>query len=155
MQLPSFITRALAFFTTAEAFQAKVEAALGSASTAQAEVARLTSELAARDATISANAAALADFDGRVAAEVLKLTAAATSAKDAAEADAKKAKEDLAALVENPSEQARRILAQTGTVPAPKAKVDSTDSTMPRAEFSKLKPAAQSAFVLAGGKITN
>ena len=98
MQLPSFITRALAFFTTAEAFHAKVEAALGTASTAQAEVVRLTGELAARDVTIASNASALADFEGRVSAAVLTANATAKASQDAAEAVAAKAVADLAAI---------------------------------------------------------
>lgn len=154
MQLPSFITRALAFFTTAEAFHAKVESALGSASAAQAEVARLTGELAAAQTAITAfNADLLAARNSMALADTAKATA--ESAAAASDAKATKAEADLAALIANPSEQARRILAQTGTTPAPKAKNEAADSTMTRAEFSKLTPAAQSAFSKSGGILTN
>ena len=155
MQLPNFISHSLAFFKTAEAHQARVEAALGSASAANAEVERLTVDLAARDATIAANASALADFEGRVSAAVLTANATAKASQDAAEAVAAKASADLAALIADPSEQARRILAQTGTTPAPKVKAELSEKTMPRAEFSKLTPSEQSAFAKAGGNLTN
>jgi hypothetical protein len=155
MQLPNFISHSLAFFKTAEAHQAKVEAALGSASAAQAEVVRLTGELAARDVTIAANASALADFEGRVSAAVLTANATAKASQDAAEAVAAKASADLAALIADPSEQARMILAKTGTTPAPNVKTDLSEKTMPRAEFSKLTPSEQSAFAKAGGILTN
>lgn len=155
MHLPNFISHSLAFFKTAEAHQARVEAALGSASIAQAEVERLTVDLAARDATIAANASALADFEGRVSAAVLTANATSKASQDAAEAVAAKALSDLAALIADPSEQARMILAKTGTAPAPKVKTDLSEKTMPRAEFSKLTPSEQSAFAKAGGILTN
>ena len=155
MQLPNFISQSLAFFKTAEAHQARVEAALGSASAANAEVERLTVDLAARDAAIAANASARADFEGRVSAAVLTANATAKASQDAAEAVAAKATADLAALIADPSEQARRILAQTGTTPAPKVKADLSEKTMTRAEFSKLTPFEQSAFSKAGGNLTS
>lgn len=149
MQLPNFISQSLAFFKTAEAHQARVEAALGSASAANAEVERLTVDLAARDATIAANASAIADFEGRVAAAVVTRTAEVKVSQDDADLKA------IAYLIANPSEQARRILAQTGTAPTPKVNADLSEKTMPRAEFSKLTPSEQSAFAKAGGNLTN
>ena len=155
MQLPNFISHSLAFFKTAEAHQSRVEAALGSAAIAQAEVVRLTGELADRDVKIAANASALADFEGRVSAAVVTRTAEAKASQDASDAKAVKAEADLAALIANPSEQARMILAKTGTAPAPKVNADLSEKTMPRAEFSKLPPSEQSAFAKAGGTLTN
>lgn len=154
MQLPSFITHSLAFFKSAEEHQKKVEAALGSASTAQAEVVRLTSELtSAQTATAAANADLLAARNSLALAETAKATAEAAAA--ASDAKATKAEADLAALAANPSEQARRILASTGSLPAPKAKVDVTEKTMSRAEFNALDHSARNAFMRSGGKISD
>lgn len=155
MQLPSFITRALSFFETSEAHQKKVESALASASTAQAEVARLTVDLAARDATISGHAAALADFDGRVAAEVATKTAALAKEKADAEAKAGTAEKALADLIANPSAQAQRILASHGSAPVPKTKTDSTEKTMTVSEFNALDHKARNEFMRDGGKLAN
>ena len=153
MQLPNFISQSLAFFKTAEAHQAKVEAALGDASAAQAEVVRLTGELAARDVTIAANASALADFEGRVSAAVLTANATAKASQEAAEAVAAKASADLAALIADPSEQARLILAKTGTAPAAKAKSEASSEVVTVAEYRAMSPHQAKVFFAAGGKL--
>lgn len=128
--------------------------------------------LAARVKELEASAALAAGNQEHVNALESALATAAEENKALADQNAqfvtaiKKAGEDLAAeraaheatkksVEVVASQKAAATLGASGSVMIEVKAGAQNDSTMTRAEFTKLSPAAQSKFVLNGGKITN